>query len=101
MKPVFDWKHARRVLIVKWSAMGDVAIATALMEDVCRACPDAEVDLNVMPAYLDLFAEDKRFRQVFAIDLRGKDRGWRGMRKWLREVKLGGYDGEISNAKIL
>ncbi len=36
--------------------------------------------------------EDDRFGRVLAIDLKGKDRGWRAIRKWLRQVKAGGYD---------
>ena len=81
-----------RILVVKWSAMGDVAMATAVMEDLRRALPDAVIDLNTLPAYTGLFAEDERFNRVFAVDLRGKDRGWRGARKWLSEVKSGRYD---------
>ncbi|MFP6900230.1 MAG: glycosyltransferase family 9 protein, partial [Opitutales bacterium] len=73
-------------------AMGDVAIATAIMEDVRQAFPDARIDLNVMPPYLGLFAEDERFERVFAVDLRGEDRGLVGIRKWLRKVKGGRYD---------
>ncbi len=72
--------------------MGDVAMATAVMEDLRRAFPEAVIDLNTMPAYEGLFAEDERFGRVFAVDLKGKDRGWKGIRKWLREVKAGGYD---------
>ena len=29
----------RRILVIKWSAMGDVIIATALIEDIARAFP--------------------------------------------------------------
>jgi ADP-heptose:LPS heptosyltransferase len=92
VKPPLDLKRIKRILIVKWSAMGDVAMATAVMEDLRRAFPEAVIDLNVMPAYEGLFAEDDRFERVFSVDLKGEDRGWRGIRKWLSEVKSGGYD---------
>jgi len=83
----------RRILIIKWSAMGDVVVSTALMEDIRRAFPQADIDLNTMsPWDRMLFAEDPRFRRVFTVDLRGKERGWRGVRRWLREVRQGRYD---------
>ena len=38
----------RRILVLKWSAMGDVIIATALFEDIARAFPDREIHLNTL-----------------------------------------------------
>ena len=69
-----------RILIIKWSALGDVVIATALMEDVRRAFPDAAIDLNTLPNCLALFKDDPRFREVFAIDVR--DRSQRCRNTW-------------------
>ena len=68
---VLDPCHVRRVLIIKWSAMGDIVIASALFEDISRAFPDAAIDLNVLPPWDRLFQEDKRFREVIAFPLRG------------------------------
>ncbi len=42
--------------------MGDVAMATAVMEDLRRAFPDAVIDLNVLPAFAGLFAGGRSFR---------------------------------------
>jgi len=82
----------RRILILKWSAMGDVVIATTAMEDVRRAFPEAEIDLNTMPAFAGLFAHDPRFREVFGFPFRGPDRGLGGVLRWLRKVRAGRYD---------
>ena len=60
----------RRILIIKWSAMGDVIIATALFEDIARAFPNQEIHLNTLPAWEKLFSGDRRFQRVFAIELR-------------------------------
>ena len=79
----------RRILIMKWSAMGDVVIASALMEDVRRAFPAAEIDLNTLPPWAPLFREDPRFRKLIAIPVR---KGARNMLQWLREVRGGHYD---------
>jgi heptosyltransferase-2 len=83
----------RRILVLKWSAMGDVVISTALFEDIRRAFPDARIDLNTLPPWDRLlFSEDRRFSRVVAIDLRGGEGGWRGAWKWLRAVNRGRYD---------
>jgi heptosyltransferase-2 len=82
----------RRILIIKWSALGDVVIASAIMEDIARAFPQAEIHLNTLPNCVGLFAHDPRFAQVFAIDIRHKGARWRNTLAWLRRVRAGRYD---------
>lgn len=83
----------RRILIMKWSAMGDIVIASALMEDIRRAFPKAELHLNTLPPWDRLlFADDPRFSEVFAIPMRNKGRRFRNVLTWLRKVRAGRYD---------
>lgn len=82
----------RRVLIIKWSALGDLAIASAIMEDIRRAWPDAEIDLDTLPAHHRLFAHDPRFRQVFGFELRRKGEQLEHAWAWLQKVRNGRYD---------
>ncbi len=84
--------NIRRILIIKWSALGDIAVATAIMQDIRNAFPHATIDLNTMPAFERLFREDPRFNDVFSVDLRKTERGWKGMRRWLQRVRAGNYD---------
>ncbi|MGK0171592.1 MAG: lipopolysaccharide heptosyltransferase II [Gammaproteobacteria bacterium] len=81
-----------RILIIKWSAMGDVVIATAAMEDVVRAFPSSRIDLNAMRPWDTLFEHDPRFDEVFSFDLRGTERGLAGMWRWVRHVRERRYD---------
>jgi len=81
-----------RILIIKWSALGDLVMATALMEDVRRAYPDAVLHLNTMPSFLGLFRHDPRFDEVFAIDVRARGKRWTNALDWLRRVRAGRYD---------
>ncbi len=87
-----DRKEIRRILIIKWSAMGDIALSTAVMQDIRNAFPEAVIDLNTMPAFEKLFSEDPRFESVFSVDLRKAERGWKGMKRWLSRVREGHYD---------
>ncbi len=80
----------RRILLMKWSALGDIAVTTAVMEDVCRAFPQAEIHLNTLPPWDKLFAGDPRFAKVIAIPLRRQ--GLANSVRWLREVRSNHYD---------
>lgn len=80
----------RRILLIKWSALGDIAVTTAVMEDVRRAFPHAEFHLNTLPPYDRLFAEDPRFARIITIPLRG--RGLGNSLRWLREMRRHRYD---------
>ncbi|GBE11187.1 lipopolysaccharide core heptosyltransferase RfaQ [bacterium BMS3Abin12] len=81
----------RRILIIKWSALGDVVLATAIMEDIFRAFPGRTIDLNTLPSWVGLFRDDPRFREVFAFGVRGAQRA-REMRRWLTHVAARRYD---------
>jgi len=80
----------RRILLMKWSALGDIAVTTTVMEDVRRAFPHAEIHLNTLPPWDKLFADDPRFAKIIAIPLRR--RGLANSLRWLREVRGNHYD---------
>lgn len=82
----------RRILVIKWSAMGDVVIATALFEDIARAFPRREIHLDTQPAWQPLFAHDPRFQRILSVDWRDRRHRWRQMTTWLRQVRDGHYD---------
>lgn len=92
MRPERAPQDIRRILIVKWSAMGDVVLATALMEDIRRAFPTAVLHLNTLPAYAGLFAHDPRFDEVWAIDVRKRGARLTNALAWIRRVRRGRYD---------
>ncbi|MCX7190284.1 MAG: glycosyltransferase family 9 protein [Methylotenera sp.] len=87
-------KHAgiKKILIIKWSSMGDVVISTAIMQDIRVAFPHAELHLNAMQPWHNMFANDPRFNKVWTIDLRKSERGWRGIKRWLGLAKQEQYD---------
>ncbi len=82
----------RRILIIKWSALGDLVMASALFEDIRRAFPRAEIHLNTQPANQALFAADTRFSRIIALDTRAKSGKLGTLLRWLRIVRAGRYD---------
>ncbi len=82
----------RKILVIKWSAMGDVFSATTLFEDIRRAFPDAELHLNTLPTWAPLFEHDPRFAKVIAVDVRRRKRRLRALLEWLGRIRKGHYD---------
>lgn len=85
-------ERIQRILIIKWSAMGDVALASAGFEDIARAFPGREIDLSTLPPWDQLYRHDPRFRQIIATDLRAGRGQLRASVEWLREVGKRRYD---------
>jgi lipopolysaccharide heptosyltransferase II len=82
----------RRILVIKWSAMGDVMISTALFEDIALAFPDREIHLDTQPAWQGLFAHDPRFQKILTVDWRNRHQRFSQIRTWLRRVRAEHYD---------
>lgn len=85
-------KNIKRILIIKWSAMGDLAIATAIFEDVHKAFPDAQIDLNTLPTWKKFFENDPRFNNLICIDVRRKGHKFKALREWLSIARKNRYD---------
>lgn len=82
----------RRILIIKWSALGDLIMATSLMEDIAQAFPHATIDLNTLPPWHKLFQDDPRFAQITHINVRQRKGKWLAMWQWMQTVRSGHYD---------
>lgn len=85
-------KTIKKILLIKWSAMGDIIISTALFEDIHKAFPEASIDLNILPPWDRLFQGDPRFNEIISVDLRKTEKGMKGFWRWVREVRKRNYD---------
>ena len=81
----------RKILLIKWSAMGDVAIASAGIEDIARVHPGAVLHLSTLPPWDQLFGSDPRLSKVLCINVRARS-PIAEMRRWLRAVASERYD---------
>ena len=71
--------------------MGDVAIASAGLEDVALAHPNAELHLSTLPPWDQLFVSDPRLSKVISIDVRGQTQ-YSATLRWLKAVADEQYD---------
>ena len=60
-----------RILILRFSSLGDVVLASSLLEILRKHQPGARIVLATKAAYAPLFAEDPRIERVEALDRRG------------------------------
>jgi ADP-heptose:LPS heptosyltransferase len=90
-KPI-DAEEIRRILVIKWSAMGDVVGATTFIDDIRAAYPTAEIHLNTLPPWDRLFEGDPRLAKVFTVDVRGRKGRLKAGLKWVKTVWAGRYD---------
>lgn len=84
--------NIQRILIIKWSALGDIAMSSCIIEDIALAFPAAQIDLNTLQPWDKLFHEDPRFHRIIAMDVRGKQNKWRNIWRWINAVRHGHYD---------
>ncbi len=89
---MIDKDRIKRILIMKWSSMGDVVISTAFMQDIVNAFPDARIDINTLPPWDRLFQNDPRFSRRLVVDLHAKGRRLPGTLELLKAIKAGQYD---------
>jgi ADP-heptose:LPS heptosyltransferase len=74
--------------------MGDVTLASAAIEDVRLAFPEAQIDLDILPPWNQLYAADTRFHMVHTYPLRSKKtiKRWRASVNWLKAMAQRRYD---------
>ncbi len=76
---------------MRWGGLGDVALCSALFEDIHRHYPDAELHLNVEPPWCQLFENDPRFEKLFVQRVRKVAR-LESASTWLRMLREERYD---------
>ncbi|MCX5868284.1 MAG: glycosyltransferase family 9 protein [Proteobacteria bacterium] len=75
-----------QLLIIRFSSLGDVVLATAVVETIFRNVPGVEIDFAVREEYADLFRGDPRIRNLFVWE-KGQ-----GQFDYLRELRREKYD---------
>ena len=73
------------ILVIRFSALGDVALASIAIETILRANPSVKIWFLSKPFHEPLFNEDKRF-QFIGADLKNKHKGLVGLRKLSKEI---------------
>ena len=84
-------RDIRKILVIRWGGLGDLVIATAVIQDIRDACPDAIMDINTESPWDALFRNDPRFHEILTFRARGTQKYKNGI-TWLREISGRNYD---------
>jgi len=83
-----------KLLVTRFSAMGDVALLAPALRAVLAAHPDVEITLLTRKLFVPFFAEMPGVR-VVAADLKGRHKGFTGLWRLYRELAPEGFDALI------
>lgn len=82
----------KKVLIVQTAFIGDVVLATALVESVRAKWPGAMIDFVTIPTAATLLEKNPGIRRVISFYKRGKHRGILRLWKFARKMRAEQYD---------
>ena len=81
-----------RILVIRFSAMGDVALTTPVITGMRASHPDVEIVMLTRSAFKSFFAEEDRLKLFFP-DFRGRHKGFIGIiRIFIDLRKTGKFD---------
>ncbi len=86
-----DTEKIKKVLIVRWGALGDLALCSAVFQDLSEQLPQAELHLNTDPAWSSLFESDGRFQRLVTLKMRGNSFS-SALKNWLALLRQEQYD---------
>ena len=82
----------RNVLIIRFSALGDVAMTIPVVYEVCRAYPDCRFTLLTKKSVVGVFVCPPENLQIFSADTKGRHKGLRGIWRLFRELRRLHFD---------
>lgn len=77
----------RKVLIIRLSALGDVAMTIPVVYSVCRAYPDTTFVMLTQKVASQLFVRAPRNLQVVVADVKGRHKGFGGLYELAKEMR--------------
>jgi heptosyltransferase-2 len=90
-----------KILIAQTSFLGDLVLATPLISEARRRFPRALLAVLCTLRARSLLEGNRDIDEIITDDKRGRDRGWRGLRRKARELAGRGFTLAISPHKSL
>ncbi len=78
-----------RILLIRFSSLGDVVLTSALIKALRQKFPDAELDFVVRRQYAELVRHNSRLNTVFEYDARS---GFSGLKELKAKLRARKYD---------
>lgn len=84
-------KKPKHILVLRFSAMGDVAMTVPVLRALTTQYPELKITV-VTRAFFKPFFQDLERVSVFEVDFKGKHKGVLGLYKLSKELKVLGFD---------
>lgn len=84
-------KSIKHILVIRLSAMGDVAMTVPVLRTLCSQYPDLKITVLSKPFFKPLF-DDIENLDFYGADTKGRHRGISGLKKLCGELKKTGVD---------
>ncbi len=82
-------KKYNKILVIRFSSLGDIVLTTPLFKKLKRAYPNATVDIVVKKEFQDIVIENPHINTVHAFD---NSKGFAGLRAFIQKIKQEKYD---------
>ncbi len=81
----------RKILIIRWGALGDLVMCSAIFQDIYEQLPESRLHLMVESKWSPLFINDFRFEEVITTDFHKKSL-FSSLKQWLSLLYTEKYD---------
>lgn len=85
-------KKIDKILVIRLSSLGDVVLATPVLETLKENLPQSRIYFLTKTQYRDLLINDSRLSGLIEFDPKGRHRGLRGFKRLLDELKPHRFD---------
>ncbi|MCP9610650.1 glycosyltransferase family 9 protein [Coprobacter tertius] len=101
-KRVENESHSgKRILIIRLSALGDIAMSLPVVYSMCRSYPDVEFTMLTSEAGSRLFLSPPGNLTVIVAEVHGRHAGVKGIYRLFRELNAPRYDGVVDLHDVL
>ncbi len=91
MKKNLEIDAIKKILVIRWGALGDLSICTAVFQDISMAFPKVQIDLNTEETWCSLFEDDDRFIKIIPLLNRHYSK-FKSLWQWFKKVNAEKYD---------
>jgi len=81
------------LLVIRFSALGDVAMCVPVVDSLARQCPDLHITFLTRPFVQPLFAAMPENVEFLGADIKGEYAGIGGLNRLAKELRAKGIDG--------
>ena len=82
----------RKLLIIRFSALGDIAMTVPVVHDLAVQYPDLDITMLSRPMAAPLFERLPDNVHFYAADLKGRHKGFWGLNRLIRDIHYEDFD---------